>query len=287
MCAGVAHVSSAPRSDGNRPGPTVIVMAATRPVALVTGASAGIGRELAKILAREGHDLVLVARREPELTALAAELKEQYAADSRVITADLSKARAAQTLVKELGPTMTVDVLVNNAGFGGHGAFWERERDADLRQIAVNVTALTDLTRLLLPGMVERHRGRILNVASTAAFQPGPFMAVYYATKAYVLSFSEALSEELSGTGVTVTCLCPGVTKTEFQKVAGVEEVPLTKGPLSMTARSVAEAAYSGLAKGRRLVIPGVHNKVGVQAVRLSPRAVILKVVRRLHPSGH
>jgi hypothetical protein len=262
-------------------------MATTRALALVTGASAGIGRELARILAREGHDLVLVARREPELTALAAELKERYGADGRVITADLSKARAAQTLVKELGPSAQVDVLVNNAGFGGHGAFHERERDAEMRQIAVNITALTDLTRLLLPGMVERHRGRILNVASTAAFQPGPFMAVYYATKAYVLSFSQALAEELSGTGVTVTTLCPGVTETEFQRVAGVEDVPLTKGPLSMSAESVAEAAFKGMTRGKLLVIPGVHNKVGAQATRLAPRRVMLKVVRRLHPSDH
>ena len=259
-------------------------MASTRPVALVTGASAGIGRELADILAREGHDLVLVARREPELTALAAELKERYGADSRVVAADLSKARTAQTIVKELGPDAHVDVLVNNAGFGGHGKFWERNRDEDLRQIAVNVTALTELTRLLLPGMVERHRGRILNVASTAAFQPGPFMAVYYATKAYVLSFSEALSSELAGTGVTVTALCPGVTETEFQKVAGVEHVPLTTGPLSMSAKTVAEAAYKGMSQGKRLVVPGVHNKIGAASVRLAPRGVILKVVRRLHP---
>jgi hypothetical protein len=260
-------------------------MSSTRPVALVTGASAGIGREFADILAREGHDLVLVARREPELTDLAAELKEKYGADSRVIVADLSKARAVQTIVKELGPQTEVEILINNAGFGGHGKFWERNRDDDLRQIAVNVTALTELTRLLVPGMVERHRGRILNVASTAAFQPGPFMAVYYATKAYVLSFSEAISEELAGTGVTVTTLCPGVTVTEFQKVAGVEDVPLTKGPLSMSARSVAEAAYKGMSHGKRLVVPGVHNKVGVTSVRFSPRGLVLKVIRRLHPA--
>jgi len=259
-------------------------MLTTRPIALVTGASAGIGREFADILAREGHDLVLVARREPELTALAAELKERYGADSRVIPADLSKARAVQSIVKELGPDAVVDVLINNAGFGGHGRFWERNRDEDLRQIAVNVTALTELTRALLPGMVARHRGRILNVASTAAFQPGPFMAVYYATKAYVLSFSQALAEELVGTGVTVTTLCPGVTVTEFQQVAGVEHVPLTKGPLSMSAASVAEAAYRGLAAGKLMVVPGVHNKVGVVSTRLAPRRLILKVVRRLHP---
>jgi short-subunit dehydrogenase len=260
-------------------------MATTRPVALVTGASAGIGRELAHLLAREGHDLVLVARREPELTALAGELKERYGADSRVITSDLSKARAALGIVKELGPSTQVDVLVNNAGFGGHGAFYERDRDAELRMIAVNITALTDLTRLLLPGMVERKRGRVLNVASTAAFQPGPFMAVYFASKAYVLSFSQAIAEELAGTGVTVTTLCPGVTETEFQAVAGVEDVPLTKGPLSMTARAVAEAAHKGMTSGKLVVIPGVHNKVGAQATRVAPRRLMLKVVRRLHPS--
>jgi short-subunit dehydrogenase len=254
-----------------------------RPVALVTGASAGIGRDLAMILAREGHNLVLVARREPELTALAAELKEKHGADSRVVTADLAKARAVAGILKELGPDAVVDVLVNNAGFGGHGAFYKRPLDEDLRMLAVNVTALTDLTRRVLPGMVERRRGRILNVASTAAFQPGPFMAVYYASKAYVLSFSEALAEELRGTGVTVTCLCPGVTKTEFQQVAGVEDIALTAGPLAMTSQAVAEAAYKGLERGKRLVVPGVHNKVGVSSVRVSPRGVILKVVRRLH----
>lgn len=258
-------------------------MISNRPVALVTGASAGIGREFARVLAREGHDLVLVARREPELTALATELKEKHGADSRVITADLSKARGAQSVIKELGPDAQIDVLVNNAGFGGHGAFHERERDADLRQIAVNVTALTDLTRLVVPGMVDRKRGRILNVASTAAFQPGPFMAVYYATKAYVLSFSEALAEELRGKGVTVTALCPGVTTTEFQQVAGVDDIPLTKGPLAMTPSQVAEAAYKGMVKGKLVVIPGLHNKVGAHATRVTPTKVLLKVVRRLH----
>ena len=257
----------------------------TRPVALVTGASAGIGRELAAILAREGHDLVLVARREAELTDLARELKEKYGVDSRVLPADLAQADAARQLVERLGD-QPVDVLVNNAGFGGHGAFADRPREEDLRMVAVNVTALTDLTKLLLPGMVTRGRGRVLNVASTAAFQPGPFMAVYYASKAYVLSLSEALAEELRGTGVTVTCLCPGVTITEFQQVAGVENIALSSGPLTMSASAVAEAAYKGLVRGKRLVIPGVHNKVGVQSVRMSPRAVVLKVVRQLH-RGH
>lgn len=252
-----------------------------RPVALVTGASAGIGRSIAQILAREGYDLVLVARREADLRALASEL-EGHGASSRVLAADLTAPDAAAKVVAEVGAD-GIDALVNNAGFGGHGAFADRPRDDDLRMVALNVTALTDLTKLVLPAMVARGSGRILNVASTAAFQPGPFMAVYYATKAYVLSLSEALAEEVRGTGVTVTCLCPGVTTTEFQQVAGVEDVPLTKGPLSMSAEAVAEAGVRGMLRGKRLVIPGAHNKVGVQAVRLSPRAAVVKVVRRLH----
>ena len=260
-------------------------MPATRPVALVTGASAGIGRELANVLAREGHDLVLVARRQPELEQLATELKEQYGADSRVISADLTKATAASGIVKELGPDTQIDVLVNNAGFGGLGAFVERDRKDDLRMIALNVTALTDLTKAFLPGMVERKRGRILNVASTAAFQPGPFMAVYYATKAYVLSLSQALAEEVSGTGVTVTCLCPGVTESEFHQVAGTEGVPLTNA-VSMSARTVAEAAYKGMTRGKLVVIPGLHNKIGAQSIRFAPRGMVLKIVRRLQ-AGH
>ncbi|MDQ1683505.1 MAG: uncharacterized protein QOC82_242 [Frankiaceae bacterium] len=258
----------------------------SRPVALVTGASAGIGRELAKVLAREGHDLVLVARRQAELDALAAELKQQYGADSRVVPADLAEPSAASQVFEALGPESVVDVLVNNAGFGGHGAFASRDRDADMRMVAVNVVALTDLTKLVLPGMVARGRGRVLNVASTAAFQPGPFMAVYYATKAYVLSLSEALAEEVSGTGVTVTCLCPGVTDTEFHAVAGTDAQPLTQGPLSMSAAAVAESAYKAMMRGKRLVIPGLHNKFGAASIRLAPRGAVLKIVRRLHPSS-
>jgi short-subunit dehydrogenase len=258
----------------------------SRPLALVTGASAGIGRELAKVLAREGHDLVLVARRQPELDELARVLKEQYGATARVIPADLAAPDAAVQLVGELGPDAQIDVLVNNAGFGGHGSFVSRDRDADMRMVAVNVAALTDLTKLLLPGMVARGRGRVLNVASTAAFQPGPFMAVYYATKAYVLSLSEALAEEVSGTGVTVTCLCPGVTDTEFHAVAGTDAQPLTQGPLSMSASAVAESAYKAMVRGKRLEIPGFHNKFGAASIRIAPRGMVLKVVRRLHPSA-
>jgi hypothetical protein len=260
---------------------------ASRPLAVVTGASAGIGREFADILAREGYDLVLVARREAELKALGDELQQRHGATTTVAAVDLSQPDAADQVLAAIGADTAVDVLVNNAGFGGHGAFADRPRGDEQRMLAVNITALTDLTRVLLPGMVKRGRGQVLNVASTAAFQPGPFMAVYYATKAYVLSFSQAIAEEARGTGVTVTCLCPGVTTTEFQQVAGVEDVPLTKGALSMSARAVAEAGYAGMKRGKLIVIPGAHNKVGAQATRVAPRQLMLKVVRRLHPADH
>lgn len=259
---------------------------ADRPVALVTGASAGIGRELARILAREGHDLVLIARREAAMKELADELRQRYGADSRVVAADLAAADAADVVQQAIGD-LPVEVLVNNAGFGGLGAFAERSREDDMRMVAVNVAALTDLTKKFLPGMVARGHGRVLNVASTAAFQPGPFMAVYYASKAYVLSLSQALAEELSGSGVTVTCLCPGPVETEFHAVAGTDGQPLTSGALSMSAEAVAEAGYRAMMRGRMIEIPGLHNKVGAQSIRLAPRRVVLKVVRRLHPADH
>jgi short-subunit dehydrogenase len=257
-----------------------------RPLAVVTGASAGIGLDLARILAREGHDLALVARREATMQELADELRERYGAESHVVAADLAAPNAAG-VVQEALAGKHVDVLVNNAGFGGLGAFAERSRDEDLRMLAVNVVALTDLTKRFLPGMVARGRGRILNVASTAAFQPGPFMAVYYASKAYVLSLSQALAEEVSGTGVTVTCLCPGPVDTEFHAVAGTEAQPLTSGLLSMSAAAVAEAGYRAMTRGKLIEIPGLHNKVGAQTIRIAPRRAVLKVVRRLHPADH
>jgi len=258
----------------------------SRPLAIVTGASAGIGRELTRILAREGHDLVLVARREAQLTELADELKTRYDAASTIAAVDLAAAGAADDVMAVLAGR-AVDVLVNNAGFGGVGAFCTRSRDDDMRMVAVNVVALTDLTKLLVPGMMQRRRGQVLNVASTAAFQPGPFMAVYYATKAYVLSLSQALAEELSGTGVTVTCLCPGPTESEFHAVAGTDAQPLTATPLTMSASSVAEAGYRAMMRGKLVEVPGLHNKIGAQTIRIAPRRAVLKVVRRLHPAEH
>ncbi|HLN57107.1 MAG TPA: SDR family oxidoreductase, partial [Thermoanaerobaculia bacterium] len=191
--------------------------------ALVTGASSGIGKELARLIAADGYDLVLVARRQERLEELARELSVAHGVSARVIAADLADPDSPKRIVEELeAERIAVDVLVNNAGFGIYGRLWNSDITRQLEIIQVNVVALTDLTGRLLPGMVSRKRGRIVNVASTAAFQPGPYQAVYYATKAYVLSFSEAIAEELKGTGVTVTALCPGPTTTEFQEAAGL-----------------------------------------------------------------
>ena len=186
--------------------------------ALITGASSGIGLELAKLFARDGYELVLVARRVERLEELGRELTQRHGVRCHTISVDLAQPDAAAEIVRRLeGAGPAVDVLVNNAGFGVLGPLATTEPETAGRMIRVNIEALTQLTRALLPGMLARRRGRILNVASTAGFAPGPLMAVYYATKAYVISFSEALAEELRGTGVTVTVLCPGPTRTEFQ----------------------------------------------------------------------
>ncbi len=253
------------------------------PTALVTGATSGIGLELATLLARDRHDLVLVARTRDRLESVARGLVEEFGVRALVFPFDLARPDAPREIVLELSRQgLNVDVLVNNAGFGVHGPFASTPIDADREQLQVNVAALTELTKRLLPGMLERRRGRILNLASTAAFQPGPLMAVYYASKAYVLSFSEALANELSGTGVTVTALCPGPTITEFQKRAGIEGTALFTGPLVMTASDVALAGYRGMQRGQRLVIPGFGNNVLVQALRVTPRRVATAVSRRI-----
>jgi short-subunit dehydrogenase len=261
-------------------------MTRSRPVALVTGASSGIGLELARVLAREGHDLVLVARREPELRALAEELTSKFGVAATVVAVDLSLPDGARQVYDAVSAAgIDVDVLVNNAGFGGHGRFVDTSTANEQRMLAVNVVALTDLTKAFLPAMVSRGRGRILNVASTAAFQPGPFMAIYYASKAYVLSFTEALGEELDGTGVTATALCPGVVPSGFQDAAGLSaDAPMSKSPGAKSGEFVAQAGYDGMMHGKRVVIPGVLNKIGVQSLRIAPRRAVLRVVRKLHP---
>lgn len=249
---------------------------------LVTGASSGIGEELARRFAADGSDLVLVARSEERLRRLAAELEKTHGIAARVETVDLSEPEQLAELCERLrGEGVAVDVLVNNAGFGARGPVAELDLGRQLEMVRLNVEALTALTRFLLPGMLERRRGGVLNVASTAAFQAGPFMAVYYATKAYVLSFTEALAEETRGTGVTVTALAPGPTVTGFQEEAGLERTLLFRfGP--MAAARVARAGHRAFRKGRVLVIPGLSNRLLAFSTRLAPRWLLRRVVRML-----
>ena len=258
-----------------------------RPVALVTGASSGLGLELARVAAARGFDLVLVARTESALQRLAEELERDHGAASSVVPADLSDPGAPAAVadaVAALG--LEVDVLVNNAGYGVYGDFLDTDLEIERGMIGVNVTALTDLAKRFARPMVERGRGRILNVASTAAFQPGPRMAVYYATKAYVLSFSIALSAELDGTGVTVTCLAPGPVRTPFRERARVSASRLFSGERGMEPADVARAGWRGLERGRRLVVPGVWNRVGATVARLVPLSVAARAVAVLQPTG-
>src|SRR5436309_1415498 len=251
--------------------------------ALVTGASSGIGLELARLLAEEKRDLVLVARRAEKLERLARELSATHRVSARVIAKDLSNRTASREIAEELEREgIAVDVLVNNAGLGIYGRFWETDVERQLEVIQVNLVALTELTGRLLPGMIARGRGRILNLASTAAFQPGPYMAVYYATKAFVLSFSEALAEELRGTGVTATALCPGPTLTEFQEKAGLADTPLFRGPLVLDAATVARVGWEGAKRGKRVVVPGLANRILAAGARYSPRTLATKIARKL-----
>ncbi len=250
---------------------------------LVTGASSGIGRELARRFAADGSRLILVARKGDALEELAAELRKAHKIQSQVFTADLALPETPARLLAHLQAAgVKVDVLVNNAGFGAHGRFAELPLQRQLDMLQVNVTALTHLTRLMLPGMIERHHGGILNVASTAAFQPGPGMAVYFATKAYVLSFTEALAEELAGTGLTVSALCPGPTATNFGAAAGGRFRPLAKRA-SMSAESVARAGHRAFRSGRCIAIPGLGNRLLAFSIRLFPRAAVRKITKRLN----
>src|ERR1700747_2314771 len=245
----------------------------TRPLALVTGASSGIGADLARELAKDGHDLVLSARTVSAMEALAAEL-ERYGAISVVIAADLAKPGAAAEVAGTIEARgLQIDVLVNNAGLGAVGRFDQMDPQRVSDMLMINVVALTELTRLLVPGMVGRRRGKVLLVASTASFQPGPRMAVYFATKAYVLSLGEALAYELRRTGVTVTTLCPGATATNFFKVAGARDIALKP---AMNSAEVARFGYRALKTGRRVVITGVLNNILSIGGRLAPRAIAL-----------
>jgi uncharacterized protein len=250
--------------------------------ALITGASGGIGYELAVLLAQDGYDCILVARSRDKLSELGSRLERDYHVKTLVIARDLGKPSAVDEVYEEVtAASMAVDILVNNAGYPVFGLFTDTHLQAEVDMLQVNVVALTALTKLFLRGMIERRSGRILNLASTAAFEPGPLMAVYYASKAYVLSFSEALANELRGTGVTVTALCPGPTRTGFQERGAMQDSRLVKGTIA-DARSVAIAGYRALMRGKTLVIPGFSNKLVPWVVRLSPRAVMPRLVRRM-----
>ena len=251
--------------------------------ALITGASSGIGRSLAHVFAREGYALVLVARRLAVLEELAAELSRDHGVTVRVMAIDLAEPDAAMRLFADLQQSgVVVDVLVNNAGFGMQGAFAALPADRQLQMIHLNVTALTALTRLLLPSMLERGKGGVLNVGSTAGFQPGPFMAVYYATKAYVISFTEALADELSGSGLRVSCLAPGPTATAFATEAGAAESRLFQSD-TMSVDEVARIGYEGWRAGKFLVVAGRRNWWRAFAVRILPRSYVRRVVRDLN----
>ena len=244
----------------------------TSRTALVTGASAGLGVEFAKLLAQDGHDLVLTARNQDRLQQLADELQRQHGVCVKVFARDLSQPGAAPALVEALTAAgLTIDLLINNAGCGLNGKYHENPAEQEFALLQLNVVALAQLTRLLLPGMVARGWGRILNVASTAAFQPGPHMAGYFASKAYVLSLSEALAYELKDTDVRVTVLCPGPTQTEFTERAGIKESLLFKLS-AQSAETVAEIGYQALLKGETIVIPGLHNWALAQSIRFTPR---------------
>jgi len=250
--------------------------------ALITGASSGIGLELAHLFAQDGYRLVLVARNRTALRLLGDDLQSRYGIIVRIAPKDLAHPASPDELYHELQESgIVLDVLVNNAGFGAAGEFTKTNWQDEAEMIQVNIAALTHLTKLFLP-QIRAREGKLLNVASTAAFQPGPFMSVYYASKAYVLSFTEALAEEAIGTGMTVTCLCPGPVKTNFQKRAYLQGTKLMDSSFLVDVREVARIGYEGMKQGRRIVIPGWKNRVLAESVRFAPRNLLTKIVRRL-----
>ncbi|MBD3318266.1 MAG: SDR family NAD(P)-dependent oxidoreductase [Chitinivibrionales bacterium] len=253
-----------------------------RKTALITGASSGIGKELATIHAEQGGDLVVVARGKEALEGLKNDLETKHSINVYILIKDLSDSQAPGRIydeVKEKG--LTVDYLMNNAGFGGRGKFHERQWERDLAMIQVNVLALTALTRFFLPDFVNRNSGKILNVSSTAALVPGPLQAVYYATKSYVTSFSNALAEELHDAKVTVTALMPGATETQFAKVSGMDKTALFNKTFS--ARTVAKEGYNGMLAGKLNVFSApVMQRVMTAAIPFIPRKMLLRTVRKM-----
>jgi short-subunit dehydrogenase len=246
---------------------------------LITGASSGIGAELARLCAAGGYDVVLVARQRPALEELASTLAQAHGVNARALVADLADPAAAHAVFESAG---AIDILINNAGFGLRGAYFETDWEAEARMIQVNVTALAHLTKLYLPGMIARRSGRIMNVASTAAFVPGPFMAMYYATKAFVFSLSLAIANELQGTGVTLTVLCPGPTRTNFFEAGGIGNTNLLKGA-SMSAAEVAREGYAAMMAGKPEIIAVSRNRWTIWGARFAPRRMLAGIARRLN----
>jgi short-subunit dehydrogenase len=261
-------------------------MGTTDKTALVTGASAGLGAEFTKLFAANGHDVVLVARRRDKLETLAREIEKQHGVRATVLAEDLTVAGAAERIEKALADRgIPIEFLVNNAGFATTGPFADADLGRELAMVTVNVTTLVHLTRLLLPAMIARKSGRILNIGSTAGFVPGPFMASYYASKAFVNSFTQALGYELRGTGVTATASCPGATATEFAAVAGTARSRLFQGAV-MGAPEVAAHAYRAMMAGHPMAIPGIKNKLQIESLRLAPRSMTIAMAASLNQSS-
>lgn len=250
---------------------------------LITGASGGIGYELAKLFAKDKYDLALVARSGPKLAEFAQELQKEFGVSVKTIPIDLTLPNAPQSVFEDVQrSSIHVDILVNNAGYGLLGEFAQLPLADDIGMIQLNVTALTVLTKLFLQPMLEHRAGKILNVASTAGFQAGPMMAVYYATKSYVILFSEGIADELKGKGITVTCLCPGATDTGFAGRAGNENSLLFKAVKPMEAKTVALDGYRGLMAGKTLVISGFRNWVVAESIRFAPRKAVTAISKKI-----
>lgn len=249
---------------------------------IITGASSGIGLELAKVFAKNQHDLILVARSKEKLMEIAEILSEKYKVQTTVFSKDLTDLESIKEVYNELkSQNIDIDFLINNAGFGDFGLFYETNWQNEKKMIDLNITALTYFTKLFLKDMVSKNSGKIMNLASTASFQPGPLMAVYYATKAYVLHFSEAVANEIKNTDVTITALCPGPTSSGFQETANLEGSGLIKGKLP-TSAEVAEYGYKVMMKGKTVSIHGLMNKIMAASVRFLPRNIVTNIVRNL-----
>jgi short-subunit dehydrogenase len=254
---------------------------------LITGASTGIGYNLAHLFAKDKNTLLLVARNEKKLQEVASELQNKYQIQVYILAADLSNPDSPKQIYGfAKGKGLFIETLVNNAGFGSNGKFSELPLTEELEMVQVNITSLIHLTRIFLPEMIQNKGGKILNVASTASFQPGPYMTNYYATKAYVLHFTEGLAEELKDDNVTVSALCPGPTLTEFQSRANLKNALLLRGPLTMSSQKVAEVGYKGLLSGNVIIIPGFMNWLASKITSITPRFLVRKITAMLNKTS-